>query len=63
LQPAFSDLGYRTGAFPHAEQAANEVLSLPMYPELDFDQCEIVSRAVRKLAASSGERVTTGAAA
>jgi len=63
LQPAFADLGYRAGSFPHAEKAADEVLSLPMYPELAFDQCEIVSRAVRKLATTSQDLVTAGAAA
>ncbi len=34
LQPAHADLSYRQGAFPCAEQAATEVLSLPMYAEL-----------------------------
>jgi dTDP-4-amino-4,6-dideoxygalactose transaminase len=34
LQPAFGDLGYRPGAFPHSETAARRVLSLPLYPEL-----------------------------
>ena len=34
LLPAFADLGYVAGQFPHSEQAANEVLSLPMFPEL-----------------------------
>src|SRR4029079_1259108 len=34
LQPAYSDLGYKAGQFPESERAANEVLSLPMYPEL-----------------------------
>lgn len=34
LLPAYADLGYEKGAFPNSEKAANEVLSLPMYPEL-----------------------------
>jgi dTDP-4-amino-4,6-dideoxygalactose transaminase len=34
LLPAYSDLGYKRGQFPHSEKAAAEVLSLPMYPEL-----------------------------
>lgn len=34
LLPAYADLGYSAGEFPHSEQAANEVLSLPMFPEL-----------------------------
>ena len=50
LLPAFADLGYRAGQFPHAERAANEVLSLPMFPELTPDQCETVCRAVSRLA-------------
>jgi dTDP-4-amino-4,6-dideoxygalactose transaminase len=51
LLPAFADLGYRAGQFPHSEQAANEVLSLPMFPELTRAQCETVARAVIGLAA------------
>jgi len=50
LLPAFADLGYRAGQFPHSEQAANEVLSLPMFPELTEAQCEQVARAVIQLA-------------
>lgn len=37
-QPVFADLGYRLGAFPEAERAANEVLSLPMHPFLKEEE-------------------------
>jgi dTDP-4-amino-4,6-dideoxygalactose transaminase len=46
LLPAFADLGYHVGQFPHAERAANEVLSLPMFPELTAEQSAAVSEAV-----------------
>ena len=50
LLPAFADLGYTAGQFPHSERAANEVLSLPMFPELTQEQSVVVSRAVREAA-------------
>lgn len=34
LQPSHTDLGYARGSLPHTEQAASEILSLPMYPLL-----------------------------
>jgi len=44
LQPAFRYLGYEAGAFPVAERASREVLSLPVFPELkDSDQDLVVS--------------------
>lgn len=49
LLPAYADLGYRAGQFPHSERAANEVLSLPMFPELTEDQTNTVARAVLDL--------------
>jgi dTDP-4-amino-4,6-dideoxygalactose transaminase len=51
LLPAFADLGYQAGQFPHSEQAAREVLSLPMFPELTAAQGEQVAQAVLALAA------------
>jgi dTDP-4-amino-4,6-dideoxygalactose transaminase len=48
LQPAYADLGYGPGAFPQAEAAAKQVLSLPLYPELTEDAVERVASAVRK---------------
>ena len=46
LLPAYADLGYKPGDFPHAEQAANEVLSLPMFSELTSSQQEAVAAVV-----------------
>jgi dTDP-4-amino-4,6-dideoxygalactose transaminase len=48
LQPAWSDLGYERGSFPVAEQAAAEVLSLPMYPELTPEQIAFVAAAATR---------------
>jgi dTDP-4-amino-4,6-dideoxygalactose transaminase len=61
LQPAFAELGYKAGQFPHSERAANEVLSLPMFPELTEAQIGEVSRAVRALAAKSQDAATATA--
>jgi len=38
LQNCYQDLGYRKGAFPVSERAAEEVMSLPIYAELSDAQ-------------------------
>ena len=46
LQPLYASLGHKAGDFPHAEHAAQEVLSLPMFPELRSEQITRVAEAV-----------------
>lgn len=53
LQPAYRDLGKGPGSFPVTEQLANEILSLPMYPELTEPQITHVADAVRSFERSA----------
>lgn len=46
LQPAYKDLGYGEGHFPKAERLAKRVLSLPMFPELRWEQIEWVAEEI-----------------
>jgi len=48
LQPAYSYLGHRAGDFPFAEQAAREVLSLPIFPGMTAAEVDCVAEAVRE---------------
>jgi dTDP-4-amino-4,6-dideoxygalactose transaminase len=50
LQPAYADARWQRGDFPHSEKASNEVLSLPMYPELNRVQQDEVVAAVLETA-------------
>jgi len=47
LQRAYQHLGLGRGAFPVAERAAAELLSLPMFPELTAGQIGVVADAIR----------------
>jgi dTDP-4-amino-4,6-dideoxygalactose transaminase len=46
LQEAYRNLGMKPGSLPVAEEAAREVMSLPMYPELTEAQIRTVAEAV-----------------
>jgi len=46
LQPFYAKNGYTRGQFPVAERICNEILSLPMFPELTEEQVEIVATEV-----------------
>lgn len=47
LQKAFSYLGHKLGDFPQSEKAQSEVLSLPIYPELQECQLNEIVSAVK----------------
>jgi dTDP-4-amino-4,6-dideoxygalactose transaminase len=43
LQKAYSHLGYKAGDFPVAEEAANEIVSLPIFPGITLEQQQFVA--------------------
>lgn len=45
-QEAYIDLGFREGSFPKAEKAAGEILSLPMFPQLEDNEVKRVSELI-----------------
>lgn len=46
LQPAYRRLGIAEGMYPASETAAREVLSIPMFPEIQEEQQRVVCRAI-----------------
>lgn len=48
LQPALNYLGYKKGDLPEAEKASQEVLSLPIYPELSFDKQKTIVKNIKQ---------------
>ncbi len=48
LQPCYKHLGYKPGSLPEAEKAADQVLSIPCFPEMTLEQQDQVITAVRQ---------------
>jgi len=47
LQEVYKDLGYCSGDFPIAEGAQEEVLSLPMFPELTKEETQKIAEVIK----------------
>jgi dTDP-4-amino-4,6-dideoxygalactose transaminase len=54
LQPCFAYLGYAVGDCPESERAAAEVISIPVYPELEAEERERVAEAIECFYAVGG---------
>lgn len=48
VQQAYKYLGYKVGDFPIAETCCNEILSLPIFPEMKDEQIRYVCDSIRK---------------
>ncbi len=48
LQPCYKNLGYKRSDFPVAEKIADEIISLPMFPELTIEQIDYVGSVIEK---------------
>lgn len=56
MQLALSDLGYQHGAFPVTEKIADEIISLPMYPEMSDEALEKVVSELREFGSVIGSK-------
>ncbi|MCE1255645.1 MAG: DegT/DnrJ/EryC1/StrS family aminotransferase, partial [Anaerolineae bacterium] len=49
LQQAYEKLGYKKGSFPTTEACAEQILSLPMYAELNDDMIKFVVASIKEM--------------
>ena len=59
LQEAYQNLGYEVGAFPVAERAAGEFVSLPMFPELTPAQVNRVAEGLKEVLSTLNPQLST----
>ena len=50
LQKAYESLGYKKGDFPASEEAASEILSLPLFPGISLAEQQRVTEAISEFA-------------
>jgi len=55
LQEVYEYLKHKSGDFPQSEQAQEQVLTLPMYPELSEERAEKVVREIKKVTSHWGK--------
>ena len=48
MQECFANLGYQAGDFPVAEKVSNEIMALPIYPELTEAHLDYVIKSVKQ---------------
>jgi dTDP-4-amino-4,6-dideoxygalactose transaminase len=54
LLDAYKDLGLGRGSFPEAEKAADEIVSLPMFPHITAEQQQYVAECLEKTVGKRG---------
>lgn len=62
LQPAYNDLGYCKGNFPIAEELAETLLSLPLWPGMTEQQVEFVADSIKSSSIDSASSKLPSAA-
>jgi dTDP-4-amino-4,6-dideoxygalactose transaminase len=53
LQECFRPLGFTEGSFPESERAAQQVLALPVYPELNPAAISLVAQTISSFVGSA----------
>ena len=53
LQNAYKSSGYKNGDFPISENVASEIISLPMYPGLSYEEQKEVADKIKQFLTSN----------